>query len=86
MQHRARSSLLACGLLSAALTAGACASSPDIISFPLVYSPTEKADPGKVAGLPAVPPGTLLFIAQIVDKRQVQDPHLLGISEDANPD
>ncbi|MFY0532518.1 hypothetical protein [Nannocystis pusilla] len=55
MQHRARSSLLACGLLSAALTAGACASSPDIISFPLVYSPSEKADPSKVAGLAAVP-------------------------------
>lgn len=86
MQHRARSSLLACGLLSAALTAGACASSPDIISFPLVYSPSDKADPSKVAGLVPVPPGTLIFIAQIVDKRQVQDPHLLGISEDANPD
>lgn len=86
MQQRARSSLLTCGLLSAALTAGACASSPDIISFPLVYTPTDKADPDKAAGLAPVPAGTAIFIAQIVDKRQVQDPHLLGISEDANPD
>lgn len=86
MQQRARSSLLACGLLSAALTAGACASSPDLISFPLIYTPTDKADPAKAAGLAPVPAGTAIFIAQIVDRRQVQDPHLLGLSEDADPD
>lgn len=87
MHTRPRLSILACGgLLTAALTAGACSSSPDIISFPLVYNPSEKADPAKVAGLAPIPPGTLIFIAQIVDKRQVQDPNLLGISEDANPD
>lgn len=87
MFTRPRPSILACGgLLTAALTAGACASTPDMLAFPLVYTPTEKVDPTKTAGLAPIPAGTVIFIAQIVDKRQVQDPNLLGISEDANPD
>lgn len=84
MSHRARLSFLVCGgLLSAALTAGACGST-DLISFPLVYTPSDDADPSKVAGLTPIAPGTVIFIAQIVDKRQLQHPHLLGISEDAD--
>lgn len=69
-------------LLSGAL---ACASSPSLISFPLVYKPTSKPDAAKTAALPAIPAGTQVFIAQIVDKRQVQDPNNLGISEEDNP-
>lgn len=85
MKHPLRLAILGCGgLLSAALALG-CASSPDIISFPLVYTPTSKADPGKTAGLPAIPAGTQLFLSQIVDKRQVPDPNVLGLSEESNP-
>lgn len=83
MKHPLRPLLLGCGgLLSAALALG-CASSPDIISFPLVYKPTSKADPGKAAGLPAIPAGTQIFLSQIVDKRQVPDPNVLGVSEES---
>lgn len=87
MTSRSRSTSFACGaLLTVALSAGACASSPDLISFPLVYTPTNKADASKTAGLPPIPEGTLVFLPQVVDKRQLQDPHVLGISEEANPD
>lgn len=73
-------------LLTVALAAGACASSPETIAFPLVYQPTNKADPGKAAGLAPIPEGTLIFLPQVVDRRQIQDPHLLGVSEEADPD
>ncbi|HEY8379458.1 MAG TPA: hypothetical protein VIK91_23360 [Nannocystis sp.] len=86
MSTRPRLSLLCGGLLTAVLTTGACSSTPDVIAFPLVYSPTEKVDASKTMGLPPIPAGAVIFIAQIVDKRQVSDPNLLGISEDANPD
>lgn len=85
---RPRLTLFACGgLLCAALAAGGCRrSSPDLISFPLVYTPSSKVDPSKTMGLAPLPPGTLVFIAQIVDKRQVQDGNVLGLSEEADPD
>lgn len=87
MTSRPRSSSFACGaLLTVALAAGACASSPDLISFPLVYTPTNKADPTTALNLPPIPQGTLVFLPQVVDKRQVQDPNVLGVSEEANPD
>jgi hypothetical protein len=87
MTSRSRSTSFACGaLLTVALSAGACASSPDIISFPLVYSPTSTADASKAVNLPPIPQGTLIFLPQVVDRRQIQHPHMLGISEEADPD
>lgn len=87
MNLRPRLKSLTCGgLLSAALALGACGSSPDLISFQLTYNPTSKADPSKTAGLPQLPPGTTVFIAQIVDKRQVQNGALLGASAESSPE
>ncbi len=85
--HHPRLMSLACGgLLSAALALGACGSSPDLITFQLVYNPTSKADPSKTMGLPQLPQGTSVFIAQIVDKRQVQNGALLGVSAESKPE
>ena len=86
MTLRPRFTWLACGsLLSAALALGACRSSPDLISFPLTYTPTSKADASKTAGLTPLPAGTQVFIAQLVDKRQIQDANILGVSEESDP-
>jgi hypothetical protein len=87
MTTRPRSTSFAMGaLLTVALTTGACASSSDVIAFPLVYQPTNKADTSKAAGLAPIPEGTLLFLPQVVDRRQIQDPNILGISQEADPD
>lgn len=73
-------------LVLAALLPCACASSPGTISFPLVYSPSEKPELENKDALAPVPVGALIFIAQIVDQRQMQDPHVLGVSQEADPD
>ncbi|MEZ4449879.1 MAG: hypothetical protein R3B09_10410 [Nannocystaceae bacterium] len=88
MTTQARPSPLASGglLLVALSLSFACAASPEQISVSLTYAPTSTVDVTKAAGLTPIPRDTPIYIAPIVDRRELPTPHLLGLSEEEEPD